>query len=207
MKQNAKKNIKLLLLLILIILFIQLFFLKNSSNSQTINDFLFLKLLGNKTSNISNNQINFNNYEKQYKFNINYKNLDFKSIDLSDTIDRNTLIYDKIAPGTSGSFDILLESNQDLNYKIIFNSINEKPRNLNFSALKDNKLIGKSDTLEKLSEKLDGFISKNKKIDITINWYWNYEGNGEDTDIQDTNDAENIRKYQFNIYTFGEELA
>ena len=36
--------------------------------------------------------------------------MNFKSIDLAETIDKDTLVYEKIAPGTSGSFNILLDS-------------------------------------------------------------------------------------------------
>lgn len=133
--------------------------------------------------------------------------MDFKSIDLSETIDKETLVYEKIAPGTSGSFNILLDSNQNLKYKIEFNSINEKPHNLNFRALRNEEILGEANTLEELSEKLTGYINQNEKINITINWYWNYESeeNQEDTDIQDTKDSENIKRYQFNVCALGEE--
>ena len=40
--------------------------------------------------------------------------MNFKSIDLAETIDKDTLVYEKIAPGTSGSFNILLDSNQEI---------------------------------------------------------------------------------------------
>lgn len=134
--------------------------------------------------------------------------MDFKSIDLANTIDRETLVYEKIAPGTSGNFNILLDSNQNLNYKIEFNSINEKPKNLNFRALKNEQIIGEANTLEKLSEKLTGYIKKNEKINITINWYWDFENqkNQQNTDIQDTKDSENIKRYQFNVCVLGEDV-
>lgn len=128
---------------------------------------------------------------------------------MSDTIDKKTLIYEKIAPGTSGNFDILLESNQNLKYKIEFYSINDKPKNLNFKAFNNDRLLGEANTLEELSKDLSGFIKKNEKINITIYWYWNFENedNKEYSDIQDTKDSENIKKYQFNISTLGEEIV
>lgn len=134
--------------------------------------------------------------------------MNFKSIDLAETIDKETLVYEKIAPGTKGSFNILLESNQDLKYKIEFKSLNEKPYNLNFRAIKNGEVLGEAKTLEELAEKLTGYIEKNGKIDITINWYWDFENkqNQELTDIQDTKDSENITRYQFNVYAFGEEI-
>ena len=134
--------------------------------------------------------------------------MNFKSIDLFETIDKETLVYEKIAPGTSGSFNILLDSNQNLKYKIEFDSINEKPHNLNFRALRNEEVLGDANTLEELSEKLTGYIKQNEKINITINWYWDFESqeNGEDADFQDTKDSENIKRYQFNVCALGEEV-
>jgi hypothetical protein len=206
MKNKRKIIFKLILILILIILFIKIFFLKGLINVEKIDDFLFLKLFSNGV--YQKNSTQDDKYKKIYEFKINYKNLDFKSLNLSDTIDKNTLIYEKIAPGTSGSFDILLYSNQNLKYRIEFDSINKKPKNLKFKAFKSGEILEESNTLESLSKKLTGDINQNEKINITINWYWNYEDkeNGEDTDIQDTKDCENIKSYKFNVYAFGEEI-
>lgn len=214
MKKKKKIILKLILILILIILFLKIFFLKGLSNIQKNDDFLFLKLFSNGESlskDIQNSEddllgIEDREYQKVYNFKIDYKNIDFKSIDLAETIDKNTLVYEKIAPGTSGSFNILLDSNQNLKYKIEFNSINEKPQNLNFRALKNGEVLGEANTLEELSKELTGYINKDEKIDFTINWYWNYESDKENSDIQDTKDAENIKRYQFNLYILGEEI-
>lgn len=206
MKSKKKIIFKLILILILIILFIIIFFSKNSMNIDKFDDFLFIKIFSNgisQTNNIENNK-----NEKIYNFKISYKNLDFKSLNLVDTIDKNTLIYEKIAPGTSGSFNILLYSNQNLKYRIEFHSINDKPKNLKFMALKNNQILEETNTLEELSRKLVGYINKDENINITIKWYWNYEDkkNEEATDIQDTKDSEKIKKYQFDVYALGEEI-
>ena len=66
-------------------------------------------------------------------FYVAYNKTNFKSINLSDTIDKKTLVKEKIAPGTEGHFEIVLISNEDINYKIIFENLNEKPQNLVFS--------------------------------------------------------------------------
>ncbi len=206
MKSKKKIIFKLILILILIILFIIIFFSKNSMNIDKFDDFLFIKIFSNgisQTNNIENNK-----NEKIYNFKISYKNLDFKSLNLVDTIDKNTLIYEKIAPGTSGSFNILLYSNQNLKYRIEFHSINDKPKNLKFMALKNNQILEETNTLEELSRRLVGCINKDENINITIKWYWNYEDkkNEEATDIQDTKDSEKIKKYQFDVYALGEEI-
>ena len=175
-------------------------------NIDKFDDFLFIKIFSNGIS--QTNNIENNNNEKIYNFKISYKNLDFKSLNLVDTIDKNTLIYEKIAPGTSGSFNILLYSNQNLKYRIEFHSINDKPKNLKFMALKNNQILEETNTLEELSRRLVGYINKDENINITIKWYWNYEDkkNEEATDIQDTKDSEKIKKYQFDVYALGEEI-
>lgn len=202
MKKKNKKNLKFLLILILIILFVKVFFLKNLSNIEVSDDLLFIKLLGSKFLNATSYQYT---KEKEYNLKVSYKNIDFKYVNLSETIDREKNVYEKIAPGTSGSFNILLNSNQNLRYKILFCSINEKPKNLKFKAVKDRKEIGIANTLEDLSDNLTGYIRKNENINIIINWYWDYEDD-EKADIQDTKDAKDIKEYRFNISTIGEEL-
>ncbi len=210
MKKNLNKKLILIPILIFIILFIKIFFLKELSKPQIIDDILFLKLLsnGNLNKNLNNNTEN-KEENQQYNFKISYKNIDFKTIDLSKTINNKTLIYEKIAPGTQGSFDILLDSNQNLKYKVDFYSKNQKPKNLKFKASKNENILGEADTLEELSKSLTGYITKNEKINIKIDWYWNYENNKnkEYEDIQDTKDSGNIRTYQFDIYTLGEEKS
>lgn len=200
---KKKKILKILLILILIFLFIKMIFFKSLSNSKIIEDFLFFKVLGDNLK-VSEDIIDVK--EKEYRLNVNYKNIDFRNINLAETINRKTLIYEKIAPGTKGSFNIILEANKNSKYKVVFNSINEKPQNLKFKANINNKEIGKANTLEELQKYLIGYIRKNEKIDIRVNWYWEFEDN-EENDKQDTKDAQYIKKYQFDINAIGEEIT
>lgn len=203
---KKKKIFKILLILILIFLFIKMIFFKNLSNSKIIEDFLFFKVLGDNLK-VSEDIIDVK--EKEYRLNVNYKNIDFRNINLAETINRKTLIYEKIAPGTRGSFNIILEANKNSKYKVVFNSINKKPQNLKFKANINNKEIGKANTLEELQKYLIGYIRKNEKIDIRVNWYWEFEDNedNEQNDKQDTKDAQYIKKYQFDINAIGEEIT
>lgn len=204
MKGKIKIFIILSLIFILIIFLIKIFSFKGFINNQEINDYTFFKLFSNGLS--KQEKIEESN---EYKFKVEYNNIDFKSIELLNTVNKEKLVYEKIAPGTRGSFNIILNSNKNLKYKIIFESINEKPQNLNFIALENEKLLGKAKTLEELSQYLIGNITKNENVNITINWFWNYENkeNSELTDIQDTEDSKNIEKYQFNIYAYGEQIS
>ena len=200
-----KNKIKILKLFIIVILVIIVIIVFNSKiNLFQSDDYIFLKIF-QKTIDQSKDTYNTKK-EENYVFKVSFKSIDIKQIDLIKTVNKNTYVNEKIAPGTSGSFNILLEANKNSKYKINFISVNEKPQNLHFKALKDEEEIVKADTLEKLSEKLEGNINKKESIKIEIQWYWDFENTKENTDIQDTEDSKKIRKYQFNLYALGEEI-
>ena len=91
--------------IIIIVLVICIFLFQNlkNQNKSFQDDIIFFKsfILGtNRKTDNSNNNTNFNQEKTpvQYRFNVSYKNTDFKNIDLSNTIDKDTLINNKIAP-------------------------------------------------------------------------------------------------------------
>lgn len=200
---NKLKIIKLSIILLISITIIII--LNSNIKLFQSDDYIFLKIF-QKINN--ENKIDYNKKESKenYIFKVDLKNIDIKQIDLMKTVDKNTCLNKKIAPGTSGNFNILLDTNKDSKYKIYFQSVNEKPQNLYFKAIKDGKEIAKTQTLEELSEKLDGNIVKKEKIKINIQWYWNFENNKANSDIQDTEDSKKIKRYQFNLYALGEEI-
>ena len=199
-------KLKILKLSIILLISITIIIILNSNIKLfQSDDYIFFKIF-QKINN--ENKIDYDNteIEENYIFKVDLKNIDIKQIDLMKTVDKNTCLNKKIAPGTSGNFNILLETNKDSKYKIYFQSVNEKPQNLYFKAIKDGKEIAKTQTLEELSEKLDGNIAKKEKIKINIQWYWNFENNKANSDIQDTEDSKKIKRYQFNLYALGEEI-
>ena len=207
---NTKKGKKYsnLIYFIIIILLILYLVLSNIKISSSQDEILFLKFLkiGKKQEDLLENEKymqtnNKNNNIVKYKFNITYKNLKFKNVNLAETINEDTLTYEKIAPGVNGEFEIIIDSNKTMNYKVNFNSINEKPKNLKFSFEEGNI---KTDSLEELSKYLAGTILKNTTKVVKINWVWKYE-NTKEANIQDTKDAKNIENYNFNINVKGEE--
>lgn len=204
MQRKIKNFIFLILILILIIILSKILFFKNISNCSEINDYTFFKFFSNK---VSTYQINEDS--TKYEFNVKYDNIDFKSINILNTVDKDKNMYEKIAPGTHGDFDIVLNANKNLKYKIIFKSKSDKPENLKFIAYIENKIIAEASTLDELSLYLNGYIEKNKNLNIKIYWYWNYENaeNTELTDIQDTEDSKKIGKYQFEVYAYGEQIS
>ena len=200
-----KDKIKILKLSIILLISITIIIILNSNIKFQSDDYIFLKIF-QKTNNENKIDYNKKESEENYIFKVDLKNIDIKQIDLMKTVDKNTCLNKKIAPGTSGNFNILLDTNKDSKYKIYFQSVNEKPQNLYFKAIKDGKEIAKTQTLEELSEKLDGNIVKKEKIKINIQWYWNFENNKANSDIQDTEDSKKIKRYQFNLYALGEEI-
>lgn len=199
MKNKIIKKLEIVTILIFLIFKIVCSNIKFDSIKN--DDFLFLKFLINDRE----SSIDKLNQKNTYKFDVDYKNMNFKSINLLDSADKTTFVYEKIAPGSSGEFEIELNSNKDLKYRIEFKSNNSKPQNLNFKVFENNTFLAEANTLEKLSESMQGDINKNQKIIYKIEWYWKFQNNQslEKVDIQDTKDAKNINQYNFDVYTYG----
>ena len=113
---NRKQKITLIIFLVIIICLIMII-RKSNIFVDLYDDILILK-------NISNVQKQGDKQNKddivKYTFDIKCKNIDFKSVNLNETIKRETLINNKIAPGLEGQFDIVIKANQDTKYSIKF---------------------------------------------------------------------------------------
>lgn len=142
-------------------------------------------------------------------FKVNGKEDQIQKIDLLSTYDNETLIDNKIAPGTSGKFDIILDatgSDVGVNYQVKFLNESDKPQNLVF--VYDNNEYS---TIQDLEQNLTGTIDaneENKTRTITIEWKWKYEtGSTEEeinqNDIIDTETAKQIRNYTFDVNVIG----
>ena len=142
-------------------------------------------------------------------FKVNGKEDQIQKIDLLSTYDNETLVDNKIAPGTSGKFDIILDatgSDVGVNYQVKFLNESEKPQNLIF--VYDNNEYS---TIQDLEQNLTGTIDaneENKTRTITIEWKWKYEtGSTEEeinqNDIIDTETAKQIRNYTFDVNVIG----
>ena len=205
---KPKKKRYVIIILLVCIIFLIIHFTRYTFLQE---DLLFFQFLNSRSQsedisqkekkimeeNIQKTDVN-THIEKLY-FDVQYKNSKIKALNLTDTVDNQTLVYEKIAPGTSGKFDIVLHSNQNMNYQIAFKSENEKPSNLQFYTLENEK---KFDTLEELGENLMGKILENEEKIIPVYWKWGYEANAQQN-IQDTLDAKNMREYHFLIYVQG----
>ncbi len=197
------KRKKLIIVIILVIIIVILFiFMRKSNIFNFQEDFIFFKIFNNSKQNNTNINSDIEHTEnKNYIFNVKYDNLELKNINLGETINPKTLIKEKIAPGTEGNFNIILKSNEILNYQIKFVSKNTKPKNLKFYKENDKKSYN---SLEELENELVGSLEPYKDKIIKINWKWEYSMNNI-KDLEDTKDGQFIRKYNFNIYVIGKE--
>lgn len=146
-----------------------------------------------------------------WNFQVNDQKEEVQAINLASTSNNETLLNNKIAPGTSGSFDIIVDgSNSDveINYEISFTEENNKPQNLKF--IYDNV---EYNSIIELEDKLSGKIEADNQTKIktfNIQWKWNYEtgSTAEEiahNDLIDTQDMQLIQNYTFKICITGKQ--
>jgi hypothetical protein len=131
-------------------------------------------------------------------------NSDIKNISLKDTANKVSLVDGKIAPGTKGSFDIIISakgSEVDVDYKVNVISEENLPANMKFKT--ENTATPYS-TLSALAEaELSGTIAKENNSEektITVYWEWPYDGTD---DTKDYDDGIAAKTYQFSIQIEG----
>ena len=148
-----------------------------------------------------------------WNFKVNGRKEQVQVIQLASTCDNETLVHNKIAPGTSGSFNIIVDgtgSNVGIHYNITFTNESTKPTNLKF--IYDNQEYS---SISELGTILSGTIDANEenKIKIfAINWKWPYEtGNNEseivNNDKIDTQNAQDIATYTFTVIVSGTQIV
>lgn len=147
-----------------------------------------------------------------WNFLVNEGSEEIQPIRLASTYNNETLVDNKIAPGTRGSFNINIDgtgSDVGIDYKVKFKSLNQKPTNLKFiyNGISYN-------TIEELNDVLAGRIKANesdKTKTYTIEWEWKYEtGTGAgiiENDKVDTQNGINILQYDFNVIVTGTQVA
>lgn len=147
-----------------------------------------------------------------WSFKVNGQQEQVQTINLVSTCNNETLLDNKIAPGTSGSFNIIVdgtESDVGINYKVKFQNETDKPQNLKF------KYQGKEyNSISELQDILSGTIAANDKEKtrtLQIEWQWKYEtGNNENeianNDKIDTLNAKNISQYTFKVVVSGTQV-
>lgn len=148
-----------------------------------------------------------------WSFKVNGQQEQVQTIQLSSTCNNETLVNNKIAPGTRGSFNIIVDgtgSDVGINYSIKFVDESTKPANLKF--VYDNQEYNSVDELQK---NLSGTIQAdetNKMKTLKIDWKWDYETGNNETEIAendkiDTQNAQNIATYTFNVVVSGTQVV
>ena len=205
--KNKNKKRKIIIILI-ILLIIVIWFLSKSNLNFFKDDIIFFKNFYSSQGIGENNKENEENQNSQIYnsnsdnvFRISTKKSETRETSLFSNISNETNWNRIIYPGTKGEFSIQLYGQENLNYQIIFQSKNQKPKNLVFKEKgRDNYY----ETLEALGETLTGNIEKGEMKEVTIEWQWQYETN-ENGDMQDTKDGNELKEYSFLIIARGEE--
>ncbi len=146
-----------------------------------------------------------------WDFKVNNSEDIIQTINLASTINNDTLVNNKIAPGTSGNFKINIDASEaevGINYKVEFTNEQNKPTNLKFIY---NGLTYNS--IKEIENKLEGTINateENKIKTISIDWEWPYETGKESqilaNDKIDTQDGKNISEYKFDCLVTGVQV-
>ena len=146
-----------------------------------------------------------------WDFKVNNSEDTIQTINLASTVNNDTLVNNKIAPGTSGNFKINIDASDaevGISYKVEFTNEQNKPTNLKFIY---NGLTYNS--IKEIEDKLQGTINAtdpNKIVTISIDWQWPYE-TGEEAQVLandkiDTQDGKNIAEYKFDCLVTGVQV-
>ena len=120
-----------------------------------------------------------------------------------------TLAEDKIAPGTNGSFNVVVDATgtqTGVDYNAVFTNVSNVPANMYFKV--DNTICK---NLNEVGQAISGHISpddEEKTIVKEVEWIWDYQTTTskdgerttlEENDIQDTLDGEAANDITFNL--------
>lgn len=147
-----------------------------------------------------------------WSFKVNGQKEETQAIELGSTCDNATLVNHKIAPGTKGSFNIMVDgtgSDVGIQYDIQFTNESTKPTNLKFSH-NDQEY----NTITELQNSLSGIIDaddEEKTRTLTIHWEWKYETGSNASEIAkndqiDTQNAQEIANYTFDVIVSGTQV-
>jgi len=148
----------------------------------------------------------------KWSFKVNEQTEQFATIKLAETYDKNTLTNGKIAPGTKGSFDLVIDSSTSevgVDYMVDFENETNKPTNLIYRV--NNNTV---DNIEELEQYLTGTINANdtdKTRTLTIEWEWPYgdatTGVKTEEDKIDTDEGLKALDYSFDVKVTGVQVV
>lgn len=141
----------------------------------------------------------------QWDFKVNGETQLVESVNLFQTYNPATLVNGKLAPGTSGSFQFVIDAQRSdvgIDYAVKFENDLNKPTNLKFKY--NNTTVN---TLQELEPILTGRINANdanKTKTIKIDWVWDYESGSDQTD---TNEGTAALDYTFDLSITGTQVV
>jgi len=148
----------------------------------------------------------------QWNFKVNNATEEFATIKLADTYDESTLINGKIAPGTSGSFDLVIDATDaevGVKYVVDFKDETNKPTNLKFSY--EGQELDEIEDFEQFFTDTIDADDQDKVRTLTINWEWLYETGSTNeiaaNDEIDTEDGLNALDYSFDVVVTGTQVV
>lgn len=148
----------------------------------------------------------------KWAFLVNGETASITNLNLAQTYQKDTLVANRIAPGTRGSFDIIIDatgSEVGIDYKVAFTNETNKPNNMKFYY---NGTMANS--IKELETLLTGTISaeaENKVRTMTVEWEWSYVTGESEEEISlqdgiDTRDGQTLSQYQFDILITGTQV-
>ncbi len=147
-----------------------------------------------------------------WHFLVNENESTTQTINLASTLNNETLVDNKIAPGTNGEFTITIDgsgSDVGIQYDLEIKNETKKPQNLYFTYNGQ-----KYEELSKITNITSGMFEANaeeKVKTITIYWEWPFEIGGPESEKaenngKDTIDATTMQNYSFDIVVTGTQI-
>lgn len=141
----------------------------------------------------------------KWVFNVNGSRPVMQTIAINKNYDPSTLTNGRIAPGTEGAFDIVInaiDSEVGIDYTVAFSNEQNKPANLKF------RYEGEEfTTLEALASRLTGTIDADdtsKLITLPIEWFWDYDSGDDEAD---TTAGKSDLNYIFDVVVTGTQVS
>lgn len=192
--ENKKKKVVIALIIVLILLLVTMFIVGNAyskyrTETRGTGDFPIAK----------------------WSFLANGQEGVMYPMELKNTYNADTLVNGKIAPGTSGNFDILIDatgSEVGIEYSVEFYNVAEEPENLvyRYEGVEVSSLV----ELQNMLKGRIGLNDSNKQKLLEIDWEWKYETGNDSNEISvgdqiDTNNSKNLNEFRFDIYVIGNQ--
>lgn len=149
----------------------------------------------------------------KWSFNVNGNASSMQTIALAETYNKETLVNNKIAPGTTGDFSIIVDATDSevgVDYNVTFENEKQKPTNLKF--IYENVEYS---SIQELEDVLQGTINandENKEKTLHITWKWEYETGDTKEEISnndkiDTQEGIQDLNYTFDVVVTGTQVT